>query len=167
MALFVSMGWGGCAQTFTGMCVGAGDTVRAARAGWYATFYNTVTMVLLATLFVTQGHHLLGVFTQSAPVLALAAGYVAQVAPSYTLYGVAIVLGNAIMGAGATRLALRVDATLVFGVQFPLMVAVVALLHAPVTDLWRTIVVVNAINAIVYALLFRRTSWWQPKPVGA
>ncbi len=167
MALFVSMGWGGCAQTFTGMCVGAGDVARASRAGWYATFYNATTMVLLATLFVTQGHHILGVFTQSAPVLSLATGYVAQVAPSYTLYGVAIVLGNAIMGAGATRLALRVDAALVLGAQLPLMVVVVALAQAPVEGLWRTIVAVNAINAVVYAVLFWRSSWWLPKAVPA
>ena len=47
------------------------------------------------------------------------------------------------------------------------MVVVVALAQAPVEGLWRTIVAVNAINAVVYAVLFRKTSWWLPKPVAA
>lgn len=160
MALFVSMGWGGCAQTFTGMCLGAGDAARAARAAWVTAAYNLATMLLLAFVFLRYGGAALGFFTGSAPVLARAGEYLRAVAPSYTLYGVAIVLGNALMGAGATRLALRVDATLVLGVQLPLMLAVVVLARAPAADLWRTIVAVNALNAVVYGLLFRAPHLW-------
>lgn len=167
MALFVSMGWGGCAQTFTGMCLGAGDSARAARAAWLTGAYNIATMALLATAYLTAGESVLRVFTQNGEVLARATAYLSAVGPSYTLYGFAIVLGNAIMGAGATRLALRIDATLVLLVQLPLMLGVVALASAPPSGLWRTIVAVNAVNAAVYAIVFRQRALWQSAPVVA
>jgi putative MATE family efflux protein len=160
MALFVSMGWGGCAQTFVGMCLGAGDAPRASRAAWVTAAYNVATMLLLSAAFLRAGGAALGVFTQSAPVLARATEYLALVAPSYALFGAAIVLGNALLGAGASRLALRVDAALVLGVQLPLMVAVVLFARAPAPDLWRAVAAVNALGAVVYVFLFRATHLW-------
>jgi len=160
MALFVSMGWGGCAQTFTGMCLGAGDPARASRAAWIAAVYNAVTMLLLALIFVRAGGTVLGFFSESGTVLARATEYLRHVAPSYVFLGVAIVLGNALLGAGATRLALRVDAALVLAVQLPFMLTVVVFARAPITDLWRSIVAVNVLNAVVYASLFRAAPFW-------
>jgi hypothetical protein len=37
----------------------------------------------------------------------------------------------------------------------------VALAGAPVGRLWITVVIFNAINAAVYALVYRRTDLWQ------
>lgn len=160
MALFVSMGWGGCAQTFTGMCLGAGDAPRATRAAWITAAYNLLTMLALAAAFLHGGRAALGFFTASAPVLDRAELYLRAVGPSYTLCGVAIVLGNALLGAGASRLALRVDAALVLAVQLPAMLAVVVLARAPALDLWRTIAGVNALSALLYVLLFRAPQIW-------
>lgn len=159
MALFVSMGWGGCAQTFVGMCLGAGNVPRARQAGWITGAYNVLTMTLLAVAFVYAGRAALGVFTESARVLDLAEGYLSRVGPSYTLFGFAIVLGNAVLGAGASRMALKIDALLVGAVQLPLMLAVVALAHARIETLWNSLVVVNVVTAVVYAVVFRRGEW--------
>lgn len=166
MALFVCMGWGGCAQTFAGMCLGAGDARRATRAGWYTALYGVITMVILGIVYRTVGDDVLRVFTTAPQIVALATAYLLTVAPSYMFYGLAIVLGNAIVGAGATRLALRIDATLVGAVQVPLMLAVVALAGAPVGWLWNTVVIFNVINAAVYALVYRRTELWQNSLAG-
>ncbi len=161
MALFVSMGWGGCAQTFVGMCLGAGMADRASRAGWYTGLFNVATMALLAVSYRFGGEAVLRVFTQAPNVLALATNYLGTVGPSYAFYGLAIVLGNAVMGAGATRLALRVDAVLVGAVQLPLMLLVVALLRTQIDGLWYAIVGANVVNAIAYVFVFRRRDWWQ------
>ncbi len=166
MALFVSMGWGGCAQTFTGMCLGAGDRARATRAGWLAGAYNVATMSALALAYRYAGEDVLRVFTQAPRILAIGTGYLGTVGPSYTFYGLAIVLGNAVMGAGATRLALRVDAVLVGAVQLPLMLVVVAALGAPLGGLWLTIVAVNVINAAAYVVIYRRADLWQKRLAG-
>jgi Na+-driven multidrug efflux pump len=161
MALFVSMGWGGCAQTFAGMCLGAGMHDRAARAGWIAMLYNAITMAVLAVLYRTLGADMLDVFTKSPRILARAVEYLGTVGPSYVFYGVAIVLGNAVIGAGATRLALRVDAFLVGLVQTPLLLLVAAVFVSPITTLWFALVAVNVINAALYIWVFRRRALWQ------
>lgn len=169
MALFVSMGWGSAAQTFVGMNLGAGHRVRAARAGWIAGGYNMATMALLAVLYLTVGREILGVFTQDARILDIAVHYLRVVGPSYVMFGLAIVLGTAMTGAGATRLTLTVDAILVALVQVPLMFVVVAALRTQPDGLWRTIVAVNVVSAAVYFAVFRDSGRWQqlaPTPAG-
>ena len=73
--------------------------------------------------------------------------YLLFVGPSYMAFGFAIVLGNALVGAGATRLALRIDLVLVLAVQAPLMLAVTAIFHAPPSGLWTSVVAVNIVRS--------------------
>ena len=165
MALFVSMGWGGAAQTLVGTNVGAGLFDRARRAAWITGAYNVVTMVALAALFIGQGERFLRFFTTQDDIVRRAQDYLAVVGPSYAAFGFAIVLGNALVGAGATRLALRVDLVLVLAVQLPLMLVVTAALRAPPAGLWAAVVVVNVMSAIVYAVVARLGSSWRSAPV--
>ncbi len=162
MALFVSMGWGGAAQTFVGMNLGAGQRSRALRAAWVIGAYNMATMALLAMVFIGYGRTLLGFFSERPAILDLADDYLRRVGPSYTGFGFAIVLGNALVGAGAARLALRVDAGLVLLAQLPILLAVTTLLHQPASSLWNALVVVNLLSAVVYTLVWRRDRRWLP-----
>ncbi len=162
MALFVSMGWGGAAQTFSGMCVGASDGDRARRAGWWLGGYNVATMALLAGLYVTSGREVLRFFSERREILDIGVGYLTVVTPSYALFGLAAVLGNSMVGAGSARLALRMDAVLVLGVQLPLMVLATAVFRVPMTGLWWTVVAVNAISAGAYAWVFHDGTRWLP-----
>ena len=162
MALFVSMGWGGAAQTFVGMNLGAGQRARALRAAWVIGAYNVATMALLAAVFVAYGRTLLGFFSDRGPILALADDYLRRVGPSYTAFGFAIVLGNALVGAGAARTALRLDASLVLAAQLPLLLVVTALLRQPATSLWNALVIVNLLSAVVYTLVWRKDARWLP-----
>jgi putative MATE family efflux protein len=164
MALFISMGWGGCAQTFAGMCIGAGDLTRAARAGWMTAVYNMATMAVLAWLFVHYGSWVVRIFSSAPEVLSISGSYLAIVAPSYLGYGLAIVLGNTIVGAGATRLALRTDAVLVLLTALPFLVIAVAVVGVQLNNFWRCIALVNIINAMVYMVVFRKTALWQSAP---
>ncbi len=165
MALFISMGWGGAAQTLVGTNVGARQFDRARRAAWIAGTYNVVTMALLAVLFIGAGEHFLRFFTTQDAIVDRAREYLALVGPSYTAFGFAIVLGNALVGAGATRLALLVDAGLVLAAQVPLMLLVTAGFHAPPRGLWIAIVVVNLLSAVVYTAVARKDSPWRGSTV--
>lgn len=160
MALFVSMGWGSAAQTVVGMCVGASMVPRARLGGWYAAGFNAATMALLAVLYRVGGEAFMTFFTPSAEVVRIGVGYLGVVGPSYTLFGFTIVLSNAIVGAGAARLAMLIDLTLVFAVQLPLMLIVAAVLHAPKETLWWSIAIVYGVSAAGYALVWRRPSMW-------
>ncbi|MBI5515469.1 MAG: MATE family efflux transporter [Deltaproteobacteria bacterium] len=164
VALFVGMGWGGGIHGMIGMTLGAGDQARAKAAGYTAAAYNALTMAALTALYLLKGDQIVGFFTARPEVLQVAEGYLRVVAPSYLLYGVAIVLGNAISAAGATRLALAVDALLVGLIQVPLLWGVVALLGAPLTGLWGALAAVNVLSAVTYLGVYRDGHRWLTRP---
>lgn len=160
MALFVSMGWGSAAQTVVAMCVGASKVERARLGGWYTAGFNAATMAVLAVLYRYGGEAFLRFFTPSAPVVEIGVGYLDVVGPSYVFFGFAIVLGNAIVGAGSARLALAMDVALVFAVQLPLLLIVTAAMHAPKTTLWWAIAIVYVISAAAYVGAWQRPKAW-------
>src|SRR5262249_22066199 len=107
MALFIAMGWGSAAQTFVGQNLGAKRPERAVASGWITAVYDTVTSLLLIVALLSWGERVLSVFRAEPGPLRIALEYLHVVAPSYVALGVGVVLGNAIAGAGATRLTLR------------------------------------------------------------
>ena len=165
LALFVSMGWGSAAQTVVGTNVGAGNPLRARRGAWTAAGFCVATMAGLAVLFVDEGERFLRFFTPEAGIVARAMAYLVRVGPSYTFFGLAIVLANGLVGAGATRLALKIDASLVLLVQLPLTVFVASRSGAQPTHLWTALVLTNVLSAVVYALVARRRAPWSTSVV--
>ncbi len=119
MALFIGLGWGSAAQTFVGQNLGAQNLERAKRAGYYAAAYNAVMMALVATCYMLWGKGLVGFFDEDHAITSIAVSYFRWVGFTYVGLGVGIVLGAAIQGAGATRLALLLDLAVVLLVQAP------------------------------------------------
>ncbi len=163
MALFISMGWGSAAQTFTGTCIGAGKPRRAGYAGWWAAGYDACTMALLAAAMSVWSVSVLSFFDNESRVVAVGQEYLSAVGPSYVTYGAAIVLGNALSGIGATRLTLRLDLLIVLGVQIPLSLGAVTLFSHQRTSLWGAIATTNALSAIVYGVSYGRHKTLWPK----
>jgi putative MATE family efflux protein len=163
MALFISMGWGSAAHTFTGTCIGAKKPRRAGYAGWWAAGYDAVAMGCYATVIAIWGAPLLRFFDDNAQVVQIGVEYLAIVAPSYMMYGVCIVLGNALGGAFATRLTLRLDLVIVFGIQLPLSILAVATSRGRI-PLWSAIAITNAVSALVYGVVYARSTIFWPKP---
>jgi len=166
MALFISMGWGSAAQTFTGTCMGAGDMRRAGRAGLWAAGYDAAFMGLLAYSMALWGRPLLRFFDPTVEVVNIGMEYLAAVGPSYVTYGAAIVLGNAFSGIGATRKTLHLDLFIVLLVQVPLSVLAVATLRER-TALWGAIATSYAVSALVYGVAYARSRQLWPGPARA
>jgi putative MATE family efflux protein len=156
LALFVGMGWGSAAQTFLAQNLGAGQRGRALRSGWLAMAYNAVAMVALAAALLALGAPIVGFFDSDPWVVGFAMRYLWFVAPSYLALGVGLVLGNAIQGAGKTRLTLAVDAAIVVLLQLPLSVAAVSTPGASPTRLWLVVGATSVALAIAYLVLYRR-----------
>ncbi len=159
MALFVSMGWGSCAQTFVGQNLGAGKAARARRAGVWAAAFGTLSSVLLVLVVYRLGESILRLFDDHAAPIALGMDYLRVVAPSYFGLGVGVVLGNGIAGAGATRTTLLVDMCVVLGAQFPLSILSVAVFHGSLHALFMCVAVTNFTSALVYAVVYARGGW--------
>jgi putative MATE family efflux protein len=162
MALFVSMGWGSAAQTFTGTCLGAKRPRRAGYAGWWAAGYDAATMAVLAFAMTIWATPILRFFADEMHVVAIGREYLDAVGPSYVTYGAAIVLGNAFAGIGATRLTFKLDAIIVGLVQIPLSILAVVFRHERHT-LWSAIATANAVSAIVYGVAYGRSKTLWPR----
>jgi putative MATE family efflux protein len=159
MALFVAMGWGSAAQTFVGINIGAQKEQRATRSGWITAAYDAVTNVGLVALFASAGPAILHVFVSAEPPIAIAMRYLTIVAPSYLGLGVGVVLGNAMAGAGATRMTMWTDVAVIVGFQFPVSIAVLALFGGSLDDLFRTVALTNVVSGLAYAFVYARGQW--------
>lgn len=156
LALFVGMGWGSAAQTFTSQNLGAGQPSRAQRSGWIAAGYNAVFMILLGAAMIAWGGPIVAFFTEEPSVVAFAVHYLGMVAPSYLALGIGIVLGSAIQGAGKTRLTLVIDLMVVLLFQLPLSIAAVTVGEATPARLWMVVAASSAVLALAYVWAYRR-----------
>jgi len=159
LVLFISMGWGAAASTYVGQNLGAGDTQRATRSGWLSTGYNTIFVLLAQLLFLFGAEPLIGLFSDSPRVLAVGIDYLRIVGASYLLFGVAIVLSQALTGAGATMLGFALDLVVLLGLAVPVTFLVMALTPLTETLTWILIAGGNAISGIVYMIWYRRGAW--------
>jgi len=159
VALFVAMGWGSAAQTFVGQNLGARRDMRATHAGWVTAAYDAVTNVALIAVVLWAGEAILRAFDADDAPVAIALEYLRIVAPSWIALGVAVVLGNAMAGAGATRTTMWVDFAVILGFEFPACIMAVAVMGAPRVVLFQLVAVTNVIGAVAYAAVYARGRW--------
>lgn len=156
MALFIGLGWGSAAQTFVGQNLGATNAERAKSSGWYAALFNACMMAALALLYRSQGSAIIGFFDRQPEVIAAGMEYFRWVGPSYIALGLGIVLGSAIQGAGATRQALLLDASVVLLFQLPLSLVAVLAPNATASTLWQVVGLTYLTFALVHVWSYRR-----------
>ncbi len=156
MALFVGLGWGSAAQTFVGQNLGATNTLRAKTSGWYAALFNAAMMAAIALIYRSFGAEIVGLFDDGHDVVAVAVEYFRWVGISYIALGIGVVLGSAIQGAGATRQALLLDASVVLFFQLPLSIIVVTHENTTLVGLWQTVALTYLAFALVHVYSYRR-----------
>ena len=94
ITLFTGMGWGGAASTFVGQHLGARMPNRAVRAGWMATGYNCIWMLIVYGLYVYFGEDIISLFlndeetavsgaTNRAEIIAVGVEYLTIVGATY------------------------------------------------------------------------------------
>jgi putative MATE family efflux protein len=159
LALFVAMGWGSAAQTFVGQNLGAGNAKRATHAGWVTAAYDIVTNIFLWALIVYYAREVLLFFGKGQGAVAIGANYLRIVAPSYLPLGIGVVLGNAMVGAGAVRTTLIVDALVILLLQVPLCLASVLLIKGDLSTLFSCVSLAAIGSAFFYTLVYARGAW--------
>jgi putative MATE family efflux protein len=98
----VGIGFGAATAAIVGQSLGAGDKVRAMRAGWVITGWATLPAVLGATLSLTIPHEVAALFTTDPAVIAEAALYLRIAAVAQLFVCAELVLESAMGGAGDT-----------------------------------------------------------------
>jgi len=161
MVLFVGMGWGAAASSFVGTNLGAKNFARAARSGWVAAGYCGVMMVALATAYIVWAGPIMAFFDPDAVVVRVGVEYLHAVAFTYALLGIAVVLSQAMTGAGATFESLLVDSAVLMLTVLPAAWVVVEVLEMPRQVLWRVVAYGNLAGAAAYALYYARGRFLQ------
>lgn len=156
MALFVGMGWGAAASTLMGSNLGANNRARALASGWLAALYNLAFTAGLVALYFAYTSEIVGFFDDSPEVLTVAKEYVRWVAPSYCLLAVAVVLAQAMNGAGATFSTMLLDSGLLLLLVIPAAIVATTVFGVPRTGLWTIIALGNAVGALVFVVWYRR-----------
>jgi putative MATE family efflux protein len=165
LALFSGFGWGAAAATIVGQNLGAGRPDRAITASWIALGLNMAMMLLFAGAFVLFADDLIGFmgFDQQAgggDVLRLGRTYLYVNAAGYVFIAVALVISQAMAGAGATKFSMLLELA-TFGIlAWPL-----GLWAAHNADrfgmrmLWLVAVALHLAIAVAYVVWFRLGTW--------
>lgn len=167
LALFGGFGWGAAAATFVGQNLGRGLPDRAIRSTWIALGLNMAMMLLFAGAWTLFADPLLGIMgfdvaesVNALRVRDLGRTYLYVSASGYVLLAVAVVISQALAGAGATKF------------PFVLEVFVYGLIGFPFTwwvarnagtfglrGLWAVAVTLHLVVAVAYVIWFRYGPW--------
>lgn len=152
----VSVGMGAATAAIVGQSLGAGDTGRAARAGWVSTAIVSAVGLAMAIVSFTFATELVSIFSTDPMVVAEAAHYLRISAFSQLFLGAEVVLESAMGGAGWTLLPMLVS-TSVTVLRLPIGIWASSLWGT--SGLWWTLALTAAARGVVMALLWAWGRW--------
>lgn len=159
VALFVAMGWGGAAQTFVGLNLGAGNEARAKRAGLVTAAYDALMNVGFFVLLTFYAENVLRFFGKEDAPVAIGLDYLRIVGKSYVGLGIGVVLGNAITAAKAAKTAFRIDVGVLLFFQFPVCLIAVLVLKVSLLGLFMSVAATAFAGAFAYGAVYMQGNW--------
>jgi putative MATE family efflux protein len=167
LALFSGFGWGAAAATLVGQNLGRGQPERARRASWIALGLNMAMMLVFAALYVLFAEQLLGVMgfdlaanTDAEAVREIGRTYLYVTSSGFVFLAVAVVLSQALAGAGATKFPLLIELIAYGAVGYPFVRWVAGEADRwGLRGLWLAAVALHLAVAIAYVLWFHLGPW--------
>lgn len=154
-----SVGMGAAVAAIVGQSLGAGDSDRAARAGWVSTGVVSVVGIAMAAASLLFAEEFAGIFSDDPAVIAEAARYLRISAFSQLFLGAEVVLESAMAGAGWTMVPMLLS-TSITALRLP--VGAWAASQWGTTGLWWTIALTAAARGVLMVGL-----WWSGRWRGA
>ena len=174
-AIFSGFGWGAAASTLVGQNLGRGRPDQAAKSTWIAVWLNVAMMAGIGAAYFLFAPFLIRFFGADSEVVdlgAVVAGdgtfqevvavgttYIRIIVFSYVFVAIALVLAQALNGAGSTRTPMFIDAVGLLLIQLPLAFYLSRRPGLGLTGVWYAIVASNAFMAIIYLVWFKIGRW--------
>ena len=152
----VGVGVAAAVAAIVGQSLGAGDTARAARAGWVSVGFVSVIGIIVFAAQSLWAEQLAGLFTSDPLVVAEGGRYLRIAAWSQLFITAEIVLEGALGGAGAT-LPPMITSTSITALRIPL--AVLSVARWGTSGLWWTISLTAVGRALAMMALWRAGGW--------
>jgi putative MATE family efflux protein len=167
LALFSGFGWGAAAATLVGQNLGRGLVDRARRATWIALGLNMMMMLIFAGLYVLFADELLAMMgfdaasgNDAGQVMDIGRTYLYVTSSGFVFLAVAVVISQALAGAGATKFPLLIELVMYGVVGYPFVEWAAG--HAGewgLRALWLAAVGLHLAVAILYVLWFHFGPW--------
>ncbi|MEM9695503.1 MAG: MATE family efflux transporter [Myxococcota bacterium] len=159
VAILPAIGLGMAAATLVGQALGKGDTADAEQWGWDVARIAVGILIVLGLPMAIAPHAILDVFTDAPATIEAGAWPLRIVGLSIGIDGVAMVLQNALLGAGDTRRVMVVGVGLQWLVFLPIAFLIGPVLGYGLVGVWSAQVVYRSIQAGLFAQLWRGGRW--------
>ena len=157
--LLPAWGMGNAIATLVGQNLGAGRPERAERCVWVAARYNLVFLVSAAVVFIVAARSIVGIFSDSATVVAYGADCLRIVSLGYFAMAYGMVMISSFNGAGDTTTPTWINIGCHWLIKIPLAWALTWPLGWGPRGVFTAIPVAEVAVAMAAFVLFRRGRW--------
>ncbi len=162
LALFLilpGVGLGMAATTLVSHSLGAGKPDEAYHWGWDVARVAVLSLFVMGTPFWLAPHLVLGVFTQDAQLIALGEWPLRITGIGMGLDATALVLTQALLGAGASRTVMGVNLGSQWLIFLPCAYLVGPVLGGGLLAVWLLQSIYRCLTSVIFAVMWRRRSW--------
>ncbi len=153
------MALGVAAATLTGQYLGLGDVGRAKRAAVLCWWIGIAVMGVMGVLFLIAPMPLVRLVTDEQAFLDLAPNLLRICGPVQIFFGTAIVLSNAMRGAGDTRTTMRLTYISIYLVRVPLTYVLAIAMGLGLNGVWLALCGELVVRGLIFGLRFRQGGW--------
>ncbi|RHW22717.1 MATE family efflux transporter [Pseudomonas jilinensis] len=162
LALFLilpGVGLGMAATTLVSHSLGANKPEDAYRWGWDVVRVAAVALFIMGMPFWLAPHFVLSLFTQDPALIALGEWPLRITGLGMTLDATALVLTQALLGAGASRTVMSVNLGSQWLIFLPCAYLAGPVLGGGLLLIWLLQSGYRALNSIIFAIMWRRRHW--------
>lgn len=162
---FILPAWGlsNAAATLVGQNLGAGKIDRAEKSVYLTTQYNMAFMAFVMLLFIFCSGPIVRVFSKDEAVIAYGVRALQIMGSGFIFYGLAMVMTQALNGAGDTRTPTIINFVCFWLVQIPFAYFLAIGLNMKTTGALIAIPIAETLIAIIAWMVFRRGKWKEVK----
>ena len=159
LAYMPAYGFSAAATTLVGQSVGAGDIPGARRLGSLAILTGTLIMSAMAIILLVWPDRLLSLFTAVDEVIAIGVPALRIEALAEPLFGISIVCGGALSGAGDTRTPMIIGLSTMWGLRITVAAFCLYALNMGLAGAWIGMAVDLSVRGILLLIRFRSDKW--------
>jgi MATE family multidrug resistance protein len=159
VAILPGVGMGLAAATLVGQALGRGDPDDAKAWGWDVSKLTMLLLGALGLIGMLLARPIIGIFLHNPETLELAVVPLKIFAAVIAFDGVGLVLMNALLGAGASRLTISVSVGLQWGLFLPVAYCLVIFGGFGLLEIWIANASYRLLQALIYVRIWQRGTW--------
>lgn len=161
VVFFILPAWGlsNAAATLVGQNLGAKQIGRAEQSAMLTAKYNAIFMSFVTILFVFFSAPIIRIFAKDEAIVAYGAQALQIIGTGYIFYGIAMVMTQALNGAGDTRTPTIINFVCFWLFQVPLAYFLAKGLDMKATGAFIAVPVAESLIAVVAWYYFRKGKW--------